>query len=218
MGIARTVNAARTSAQFYAPGPIVEATILGDQAFGEAQMAPLRALGAAIDTFAMVPPVGIAELHMDPPTPLPYASGGHVLASRLTAEVIEDFVAATGPGSGSALISAEIRHTGGELHRAQAGNGALATLPGEYMTFGVGLVVDETSARAVRGTLAMMEELFEPVDTGRRYLNFVEEPTDPARFYDPEAYVRLRHVKAVFDPYRIIRANHPIRPAVAATC
>ena len=80
------------------------------------------------------------------------------------------------------------------------------------MTFGVGLVVDAASAQAVRGTLAVMEELFEPVDTGRRYLNFVEEPTDPARFFDADAYARLRHVKAVFDPYRIIRANHPIRP------
>ena len=95
---------------------------------------------------------------------------------------------------------------------------ALATLPGEYMTFGVGLVVDAASAQAVRGTLAMMEELFEPVDTGRRYLNFVEEPTDPARFFDADAYARLRHVKAVFDPYRVIRANHPIRPAVGAMC
>ena len=197
---------------------VVEATILGDQAFGEAQMAPPRALGAAIDTFAMVPPVGIAELHMDPPTPLPYAGGGHVLMSGLTPEVIEDFVKVTGPGSGSPLISAEIRHTGGELSRRQAGNGALSTLPGEYMTFGVGLVFDAASAQAVRGTLAAMEELLEPVDTGRRYLNFVEEPTDPARFFDADAYARLRHIKAVFDPYRVIRANHPIKPAVAATC
>ena len=197
---------------------VVEATILGDQAFGEAQMAPLRALGAAIDTFAMVPPVGIAELHMDPPTPLPYAGGGHVLMSGLTPEVIEDFVKVTGPGSGSPLISAEIRHTGGELSRPQAGHGALSTLPGEYLTFGVGLVFDAASAQAVRGTLAAMEELLEPVDTGRRYLNFVEEPTDPARFFDTDAYARLRHIKAVFDPYRVIRANHPIKPAVAATC
>ena len=30
----------------------------------------------------------------------------------------------------------------------------------------------------------MMEEVLEPVDTGRRYLNFTEEPTDPARFFD----------------------------------
>jgi hypothetical protein len=138
--------------------------------------------------------------------------------SGLTPEVIEDFVKVTGPGSGSPLISAEIRHTGGELSRPQAGNGALSTLPGEYLTFGVGLVFDAASAQAVRGTLAAMEELLEPVDTGRRYLNFVEEPTDPARFFDADAYARLRHIKAVFDPYRVIRANHPIKPAVAATC
>src|SRR4029079_17070013 len=105
-------------------------------------------------------------LHMDPPTPLPYAGGGHVLMSGLTPEVIEDFVKVTGPGSGSPLISAEIRHTGGELSRPQAGNGALSPRPGEHMTCAVGPVSDPAWARAVRGTRAAMGELLEPVDTG----------------------------------------------------
>ena len=35
---------------------------------GAQLIAPLRELGPAMDTFAMMPPVGLAELHMDPPT------------------------------------------------------------------------------------------------------------------------------------------------------
>ena len=84
------------------------------------------------------------------------------------------------------------------------------------MTFGVGIVFDAAGPGG-RGTLAVMEELFEPVDTGRRYLNFVEEPTDPARFFEPTprpAPPREGRVR----PVRIIRANHPIRPAVAPMC
>jgi hypothetical protein len=197
---------------------IVEAVVLGDEAYGAELLRPLRELGPAIDTFAMVPPVGIAELHMDPPNPMPYAGGGHVLLSGLTPSVIDDFVAATGPGSGSPLVSAEIRHNGGELSRAAKGNGAYASVHGEYMTFGVGIVFDAAGREAVVAQLAMMEEVFEPVDTGRRYLNFTEETCDPATFFGPETVERLRAVKARVDPFEVIRANHPIRPAVAPTC
>ena len=52
-----------------------------------------------------------------------------------------------------------------------------------------------------------------PYDTGREYLNFTEEPTDPARFYRPDAYHRLREVKAAYDPDNMFRANHPIPPS-----
>ena len=48
----------------------------------------------------------------------------------------------------------------------------------------------------MRAQLAMMEEALEPVDTGRRYLNFTEETTDPARFFEPAALAPAAHVKA----------------------
>jgi hypothetical protein len=42
------------------------------------------------------------------------------------------------------------------------------------------------------------------------YLNITETRTDPARFWDPQAYARLRRVKAAVDPADRIRSNHPI--------
>ena len=42
---------------------------------------------------------------------------------------------------------------------------------------------------------------------------FRVEQTDPARFYTPTTYRRLREVKGQYDPGNLIRANHPIPPA-----
>lgn len=81
---------------------VVEAVVLGTESEGAELMAPLRALGPTLDTFAMVPPAGIAELHMDPPDPVPYTGEGQMLG-ELTPAAIDAFVAAAGPGSGSPL-------------------------------------------------------------------------------------------------------------------
>ena len=37
--------------------------------------------------------------------------------------------------------------------------------------------------------------------------------SDPARFYRPDVFHRLRAVKAAYDPDDLFRANHPIPPA-----
>jgi len=45
------------------------------------------------------------------------------------------------------------------------------------------------------------------------YLNLADTPRDPRSFWSPEAYERLRRIKAAADPDDIIRSNHPIPPA-----
>jgi hypothetical protein len=160
----------------------------------------------------MVEPVGLAELHMDPPTPVPYTGAGHMLG-KLDAAAIDRFLEAAGPASGSGLVSSEIRHLGGELHRPKPGNGALATFDADFLTFGIGMVFDEASYQAHRTAIAAHAEAFAPYENGRQYLNFTEDHTDPARFYTQHTYRRLREVKRAYDPDNLIRANHPIPPA-----
>ena len=191
---------------------VVEGIYMGDEASGSDLMRPLRDLGPAVDTFAMVEPVDLAELHMDPPMPVPYTGAGHMLG-RLDAAGIDRFLAAAGPESASALVSSEIRHLGGELQRVRPGHGALATLDAEYLTFAVGLVVADGDYDAHRRAIAAHADAFAPYGNGRQYLNFTEEHTDPARFYTPHTYRRLRAVKRAYDPENLIRANHPILPA-----
>ena len=50
---------------------IVMAAFLGSEADGRELLRPLRELGPALDTFAMVPPVVLGDLAMDPRDPLP---------------------------------------------------------------------------------------------------------------------------------------------------
>jgi hypothetical protein len=49
------------------------------------------------------------------------------------------------------------------------------------------------------------------------YLNLTESQADPARFWSPQAYDRLRRIKAAADPANLIRANHPVAPAGRST-
>ena len=191
---------------------VVEAVYMGDEASGAELLRPLRELGPAMDTFAMVPPVGISELHMDPPFPVPYTGEGQMLGF-LPDAAIDAFVAAAGPESGSPLVSAEIRHLGGALLRSADHHGALATFDAPYLTFGIGMVFDDETYEANRAQLAKLADAFEPYDTGRQYLNFTEEKTDVSRFYRRDAYRRLQAVKAKVDPENTFRANHPIPAA-----
>jgi FAD/FMN-containing dehydrogenase len=188
---------------------MVDAVLITDERRGAELLQPLRALGPEIDTFGMIPPAGIAELHMDPPEPVPYTADGMML-DDLPGEAIDRFVAVAGPGSGSPLLLAEIRHVGGALRRGRPHHGALATFDASYLTLGVGMVFDAETHRANHERLERLADAFAPYDTGRQYLNFAERPTDPARFYTPDTYRRLQAVKAQYDPQQLFRANHPI--------
>jgi hypothetical protein len=133
-----------------------------------------------------------------------------MMLGQLDTAAIDAFVTAAGPESGSPLVSAEIRHLGGALRRFGEGHGALATFDAPFLTFGLGLVFDDETYAANRRQLALLRDALTPYDTGRQYLNFTEEETDPATFYKADAYRRLRAVKASYDPANVFRANHPI--------
>ena len=93
---------------------VVEAAYIGDEFEGAELIRPLRELGPDMDTFAMIPAPALQELHMDPPQPVPGQGDGTFL-DELPSAAIDAIVAAVGPGSGSALLSVEIRHCGGAM-------------------------------------------------------------------------------------------------------
>ena len=185
----------------------VEGIYMGGEADGIGLLEPLRRLGADMDTFAMVPPVGLAHLHMDPIDPVPYLST-HALIGELSAADIEEYLAVAGPGSGSPL-SLELRHMGGALHRGAPEHGALDTLPGEFMMFGLGGVMDPADVPVIEAELARVAGTFEPHDVGR-YSNFTEESHDVEAMYPAGTVPRLRAVKADYDPEGLFKANHAV--------
>ena len=187
---------------------VVEAAFLGGEEEGRELVAPLRDLGPEMDTFALVPPAGLSELHMDPVDPVPYVTG-HALVGELPEEAIEAFAAAAGPGSGSPLISVELRHCGGELRREAPDAGALAALPGGYLMFAVGAVMAPEMVPPLEATLGRLGEVFAAYDAGR-YSSFTEQPHDVATMFPAPALERLRELRAKYDPEGIFRASHPV--------
>jgi FAD/FMN-containing dehydrogenase len=192
---------------------VIDGAFVGDEAAGAALLQPLRDLGPEMDTFAMIPPVALSRIHMDPEGPTPAIAGGGQMLRALTDEAIDAFVAVAGPGSGSALLMAELRHLGGALGRAPEGHGALAGFAGDYLVFGAGIPVTPDIAAAIHTGIAALIDAIAPWDIGSAYLNFTEEPVDPARFFSAEAYARLRRVKATVDPEGRFRGNHAIEAA-----
>jgi hypothetical protein len=192
---------------------VVEVAYLGDEAEGDRIIAPLRALGPEMDTFAMITPAELLQLHMDPPAPVP-GRGGHVMLGGLSAEAIDAFVAVAGPGSGSTLLSVELRQLGGALARPAVNAGALDSFDGRFALFGVGIAMGPEAVAAIEATLADVRRTLAMWTAGRPYLNFAEEPTDTRTAYPAETYERLQAIRAAHDPDEVMVANHPI-PASA---
>jgi FAD/FMN-containing dehydrogenase len=189
---------------------IVIGAFLGDERDGRELLASLRGLGPTMDTFAVVPPVSLANLAMDPPEPLPFVTG-HRLLEGPSAAVIDGLVAAAGPGSGSQLAMLQLRHQGGALARTLPGAGARTTMPGDVTLFAGGVGVQGVSSEGIEATLAAVDEAARGSHAGY-YPNFVEEPADASAFFDRETWTRLRQVKTLYDPDDLFRGNHHIPP------
>ena len=187
---------------------VIEVIHCGPEAEAGDLVAPLRALEPVMDSFAAGPPASIAELHMDPPEPSPWTGTG-LMTADLPAAAVDALLEAVGPGSGSQLVSVELRHCGGALSRPAEGGGALAKLPGEFLGFAVGMVPVPEAMEPTRAWLGAFADALAPFDGGR-YGNFCEEPFELAQAFPPEAARRLCELKERYDPGDLFRAAHPI--------
>ncbi|MEO3856696.1 FAD-binding oxidoreductase [Acrocarpospora sp. B8E8] len=188
---------------------IVMAAFLGTEADGRELLRPLRRLGPEMDTFAIQPPVGLSELAMDPPDPLPYRTTT-ALIDEMPSAAIENVARIAGPGSHLTMV--QFRHMGGALARHEPGAGARATLPGHIAMFGLGVVPEAAAEPAVLAELDILSAAFAPHRVGD-YPNFVEEPADASTFFDTGTWNRLRRVKALYDPDDLFRGSHHVPPA-----
>lgn len=188
---------------------VVLGVFSGSEAQGCELLSGLRTRGPVMDTFATVAPQGLAELAMDPPSPVPYVSA-HDIVGELADDTIDALVHAVRPESG--LAGLQLRHLGGALSRRPAGAGARADLPGHVIAFSFGMVLDDPSGQTVSRSLEAVARILATEHTGF-YASFVEEPSDASTFYDAETWERLRAVKALYDPENMFRGNHHIPPA-----
>lgn len=192
---------------------IVKAALLGGEAQGRELLRPLRDLRPERDTFALVPPVVLADLAMDPLDPLPFHMG-HDLLDELSPRAIDAILERVGPGSeaGTTLTMLQFRHMGGALGRVAPGAGARATLPGEVLVMALGVTPGPEAHAAVAAAVEDVAAAVRPHRVGD-YPNFVERPSDASAFFDPETWARLRAVKSRYDGEDLFAGNLRIPPA-----
>ena len=121
---------------------VVEVAIMGEPGIG--RLAPLRALEPEVDTVGLV---SARELRASSvPAAGAHTIGAHLLLRALPAPALDSFIAATGPGSGSELVSAELRHLGGD----------------EFAVVGLGIAADSEHAERVRIGLGRLARRLAP--------------------------------------------------------
>jgi hypothetical protein len=182
---------------------VVMAAHLGGEEEGRALLAPLRDLGPERDTFALVPPVVLGDLAMDPLDPVPFRMT-HRLVDRLP---VDELLESIGPGPTVTIL--QLRHMGGALAREAPGAGARASLPGEVCAMALGVVMGDDTP--VRARLADFDAVLAPYAAGD-YANFVETPADASGFFEPAVWDRLREVKSRYDAADLFAGNHHVPP------
>ncbi|NUR07775.1 MAG: FAD-binding oxidoreductase [Nocardioidaceae bacterium] len=185
------------------------AVLTDDDETGAGVIAELRALEPELDSFARVPAAALSRLHMDPEGPTPGVSNSSVLAD-LPEPAIESFLALTGPGSGSSLLSAELRQLGGALSRPAEGGGAMSMVDGRFVLFGVAVAMTPELGEKGHADATALVDAMTSYAAGGAYLNFAEAPVDVSRSFAADAWARLKGIRSAADPDGVLQANHRI--------
>ena len=202
--------------EFLRAKPIVDVTAcyLGREADGAELLRPLLDLGEPLlNTFGTIPAAGLSALNGDPEEPVPGLGDGDLLG-ELSPEAVDALVDVAGSGSGSPLLSVQLRQLGGAMARPPANGGATAALDAEFAVYSVGMAADPDGAAAVGAHVKKVHQALEPWSATRRYLNFVDQPAPAAQSFDEDTYSRLQEVKAAYDPDGVFRANHEVAASV----
>ena len=176
---------------------------------GRRILAPLRALGPEIDTFADIPPVGLSRIHMDPEDP----DARH---ERL--EMLDSLTAETSTRWSTPLARARARADDGRAPppRRRAGphaGGALSRFDGEYLYFAAGAALSPELIAALEASMASSPTRSPP--PLRQAL-----PELRREAHRPGGVLRRRGlrppaaVKAEVDPLELFRGNHEITARV----
>ena len=164
-----------------------------------------------IDNFGQMPVAQMDTISMDPVDPLGVIQHAEML-SDLPQEAIDALLRVA--GSGSPLTILEIRQLGGALSRAPGQPNLLGS--GKYSMNAIGATFTPEMAQDVRGRIARLIEETRPYQTGRTFVNFMEEDPSGDRVraaYTPEDWGRLVALKDEYDPHNLFRFNRNIPPS-----
>jgi hypothetical protein len=187
----------------------------GDPAEGERLIAPLRAIKPRlIDTVAEMSYAQVGSIYGDPDFSHSYF-GDNILLRELEPSALQTLLDLTGPDSMSPCI-VDLRHLGGAMSRPPAVPSAVGGRNAQYLLRVLNGIVGPVREDPFAGARPVHQRLFNafrPWTVGRN-LNFVysdgrpSAPDDVRKFYDPEAFDRLVHLKAQYDVDNLFRCNH----------
>lgn len=166
-----------------------------------------------LDTVTDMPYTGVRAIHSDPEFAAPWHERT-MLLREFGPAAVDTMLQHTGPGSGSGLLMAEIRHMGGALRRPPRVPSAVSHRDAAFSLFAVTPAPPEDAPKAAAELDGLMAAMA-PWGTGGRFLNFLNGPDaaeDVESAYDPETYRRLTALKSVHDPGNVFRFNVNIPP------
>jgi hypothetical protein len=174
----------------------------------------LRALRAAppptVDSsWAPADAARLAEIHLDPPDPLPALGIGRWLGPatpELAGEVLGVAAAADSP-----VAMIELRNVG---NSAAARDGAMTEVPGPYLLHAVGLATDPLSRRTVEQALSGVGDAAQVADVGLAAASFAEGREEVADGLESSALRMLARLRAMLDPDGRIAPSR-LSPAVS---
>lgn len=185
---------------------VIDGVVLEHDAAAGELLAPLRALGPEMDTFARIPAADVVQIHMDPPAPTPAASAGAMLDS-FEPEAVDAWLLAAGDTPG--LSFAEVRHLGGAVAQRPQGAGAVGSIAGAYLAAGIAMVPAPELAPVANAAVHALVAALEPWHAPALALTFIDGGVGRERGFG-DAAVRLRELKAVYDPTGMLSAGHPV--------
>ena len=188
---------------------VVDGAYAGGIEAGAAAIAALRALAPELDTWAPSSPAALSRIHMDPEEPMPYVSEAALVLGELDESALDAFAASIQPGAPRPVRRAAPPRRRGRraCPRAPAPRGGCTA---STCMFGGRSCWRPRLRRPPSAALEAFRAAMTAYDTGKGYLNFVEEPTDAATLYGDDDYARLRAVRAAVDPDGRMVGNHPI--------
>ncbi|MFI1012972.1 FAD-binding oxidoreductase [Streptomyces sp. NPDC020965] len=190
----------------------VRVAYTGSAAAGERLVAPLRAIGPALeDSLRELPYTDSATIHNDPDQPHAYY-GDNAMLSGLDADAFGEVLRLTGPDQPVWTVT-QLSPLGGAL-RTPAPN-AVPYREAAYAVRTLSLVTPDTDVAAIR---ALYEKVYGGLGARvlGRSLNFVFGAGErPEGLYDAETLERIGRVKAAYDPGDLFRrpGGGPGRPS-----
>ena len=141
----------------------------------------------------------LAEIHLDPPGPLPALGVGRWLGARAPA-LAHDLLAGVA-SQDSPVAMTELRNLG---NSAPPRAGAQTAVPGPYLLHAVGVAADPGSRAATERGLAQLVAIATPADVGLAAASFADGREAVADGLSDSDLERLAGVRAAVDPDRRI--------------